>query len=269
MALTIGRAPFTSPLGGTYNFDLESAAPKHILYLEKVSKRIRGLLAGETIIDTREAMMLHETGEFIQWYIPMKDVLQAALEPSGQRESDVFKGEKSYYGVRVGDRFEADAAWSHRDPPQGPSALRDLVAFDFDRLDAWFEEDEEIFDHPRDPYHRFDCRRTSEPIVVRVGGEKIAETRRAIILFETSGVPRYYIPLDDVKAAALSPSETRTICPYKGGAAYYNVRGGEVTVPDGAWTLPDPFGEAIVVLGHLSFWGDNTEIYADGRHVPL
>jgi len=269
MALTIGRAPFTTPPGGAYNFDLKGAAPEHILYLEKTPKRIRGLLAGETIIDTREAMLLHETGEFIQWYVPIRDVRQDALEPSGRRESDAPKGEKLYYGVRVGHRFEADAAWSHPNPPEGPSALSDLVAFDFDRLDAWFEEDEEIFGHPRDPYHRFDCRRTSEPVEVRVGGETIAETRRAIILFETSGVPRYYIPMDDVKAAALSPSETHTICPYKGDAAYYNVRGGEVIVSDGAWTLPNPFGEAIVVLGHLSFWGDNTEIYADGRQVPV
>lgn len=101
---------------------------------------------------------------------------------------------------------------------------------------------------------------------MRVGGETIANTRRAIKLFETSSAPRYYIPLDDVKPEALTPSETRTLCPYKGEAAYYNVRGGAGTVADGAWTLPSPYGEAIVTLGHVSFWGE-TEVFAEGKRI--
>jgi len=267
LALTIGRAPFTHPPGGTYNFDLQRLAPEHILYLEDVPKRIRGVLAGETILDTRRGKMLHETAEFIQWYVPLEDIRTGVLEPSDKRASDRFKGEATFYHVHVGERSERDAAWSYDQPPQGASALRGGVAFDFDRLDAWFEEDDQIFGHPRDPYHRFDCRRTSEHIVVRVGGETIAETHRAIKLFETGIPPRYYIPLDDVKGEALAPSETRTLCPYKGEATYYTVRGGASTETDGAWTLPDPYGEAIAVLGHVSFWGDKTEIEADGKRT--
>ena len=147
--------------------------------------------------------------------------------------------------------------------------LAGLIAFDFDRLDAWFKEEEQVEGEPRDPYHRFDCRRTSEHVEVRVGNETIADTRRAIKLFETSIPPRYYIPFDDVKPDCLMPSSTRGFCPYKGREAYYTVHGGNTTVPDGAWMIYEPFGEALAVVGYLSFWGKGTEVYADGQSVPI
>ncbi len=267
MALTIGAAPFTRPPGGEYNFDLDQLAPERILYLEDVPKRIRGVLADETIIDTRRGRMLHETGELIQWYVPLEDVLHEALRPSFKRTSDPYKGDATFYNVCVGERVEPDAAWSYAGALQRSLMLRGFITFDFDRLDAWFEEDDQILGHPRDPYRRFDCRHTSEHVEVRVGGETIADTRRAIKLFETSMQPRYYISAEDVKPDALTPSDTRTLCPYKGEAAYYDVRGGAQTLTDGAWTLPAPYGEAVVTLGHVSFWGDDLEIHADGKRV--
>ena len=156
MTLTFGHAPFTRPPGGVYNFDLEHTAPGHILYLEPVPKRMRGMLAGETIVDTRRGKMLHETGQLIQWYIPLDDVRTDLLEQSGRHTSDPYKGEASYYQLRVGDRVEADAAWRYLRPSEAMPQLAGLIAFAFDRLDAWFEEDEQIVGHPRDPYHRFD-----------------------------------------------------------------------------------------------------------------
>ncbi len=115
MALTIGSAPFTHPPGGTYNFDLERVAPEHILYLEKVLKRIRGVLDGETIVDTRHGSMLHETGEFIQWYLPVEDVRPGVLERSDRQAGDPYKGEATYYHVRVGDHVESDSHGVTRD----------------------------------------------------------------------------------------------------------------------------------------------------------
>ncbi len=266
--LTMGTAPFAHPPGGALNFDIENVAPEHILYLELVPKRIRGVLGGETIVDTRRGTMLHETGEFIAWYLPFEDVRDGVVEPSERRLRDGYKGEATYYNLRVGERFEADAAWSYMRPPQGAPPLAGLVAFDFDRLDAWFEEEDEIFGHPRDPYHRFDCRRTAEHVEVRVGGETIAETHRAIKLFETSIPARYYIPPDDVKPGVLSPSEKRTYCPYKGAAAYFDVRGADTTVSAGAWKLDPPLGEAVTVTDYVSFWGNGTDVLADGRSTP-
>lgn len=269
MTLTFGRAPLTRPPGGAYNFDLEQAAPEHILYLEDVPKRIRGMLAGEMVVDTRRGKMLHETGTLIQWYLPRDDVRTDLLQEGGRQTNDPSKGETSHYTLRVGDRVEEDAAWSHTKPPADMPQLAELIAFDFDRLDAWFEEDEQIFGHPRDPYHRCDYRRTSEHVEVRVGGETVAETRRAVKLFETSIPPRYYIPFDDVKPDCLAPSATRGICPYKGRQAYYTVHAGDTTVTDGVWIIYEPFGEAIAVVGYASFWGEGTEVLADGQTTPI
>jgi len=213
--------------------------------------------------------MLHKTGTFPQWYIPREDIRTELLEPGKSGENDPYKGEASWYSLRIGDRVEADAAWSFEQPPLEMAQLAGLVAFTFDRLDAWLEEDEEIFGHPRDPYHRFDCRRTSEHVVVRVGGESVAETRRAVKLFETSIPPRYYLPFGDVLPDSLIPSASRGLCPYKGWQSYFSVRAGDTAVSDGAWMMHEPYGEAMAVAGHLSFWGDGTEVLADGQFTPI
>ena len=264
MALTIGTSPLGRSPGGKFNFEIERL-PRHLLYLEDFQKRIRGQLAGETIVDSRRGKLLHETGKLPQWYVPKEDVEPRALGPSERRQEHPFKGVATYYHVRAGDRSAVDAAWSYEQSPEGLQ-LAGLVAFEFDKLDGWLEEDDPVRGHPRDPYHRFDCNHTSELVVVHVDGQVVAETRRAIKLFETSIPPRYYIPIADVTPGCLEPSASpRTYCPYKGEAAYFNVHAGPTTVPDGAWTLPGPLGEALLTMGHVSFWGKGTEVFADGR----
>lgn len=268
MSLTYGRSPLARPPGGRFNFDLEQVAPEHILYLDDEPKRIRAVLAGETILDSRRAKMLHETGRFPQRFFPLEDVVAESLLPSERRRSDRFKGEGVFYDLRVGERRVSDAGIRY-EPPPGGVPIGGMIAFKFDKLDQWLEEDEPIRGHPRDPYHRFDCRRTGEHVVVQIGDETVADTRRAIKLFETSTVTRYYVPLDEVRPGCLTPSSTRSWCPYKGEAAYFDVRAGSRLIEDGAWTLPEPLGEAVVVLGHISFWKDETRLFADGRPQPL
>jgi uncharacterized protein (DUF427 family) len=261
MALTIGKSPLARPPGGNFNFEIERL-PRHLLYLEDFQKRIRGQLAGETIVDSRRGKLLHETGKLPQWYVPKEDVEPRALEPSERRQEHPSRGVATYYHVRAGDRSVQDAAWSYAQSPDG-LLLTGLVAFEFDKLDVWLEEDDPARGHPRDPYHRFDCHHTSELVVVQVGGQAVAETRRAIKLFETSIPPRYYIPIADVTPGCLE--SPRTYCPYKGEAAYFNVHAGQTTVLDGAWTLPGPLGEALLTMGHVSFWGNGTDVFAEGR----
>jgi uncharacterized protein (DUF427 family) len=183
MALTIGKSPLARSPGGRFNFEIEHL-PRHLLYLEDFEKRIRGQLAGKTIVDTRRGKLLHETDKLPQWYVPKEDVEPEALEPSERRQEHPFKGMVTYYHVRAGRRSVLDAAWSYEQSPTR-LALAGLVAFEFDKLDGWLEEDDPVRGHPRDPYHRFDCNHTSELVVVHVGGQVVAETRRAIKLFET------------------------------------------------------------------------------------
>lgn len=243
--------------------------PQRMLYVEDVPKRVRGMLAGRTIVDTRRAKMLWESGELAHWVFPIGEIAAGALETATHGASDPAKGPVLHYNVRSGDRFEGNAAWQYPEPPESAAFLKDLVAIDFDKLDAWFEEDDEIHGHPRDPYHRFDCRHSSDNIVVRIGSETIAQTQHAIKLFETSTPMRVYVPMDVVKPGVLVPSETRTFCPYKGEAAYFHVHAGDHTIRDGAWTLPQPLGEAIVCLNHVSFWRGDTVVEVNGERVPL
>src|ERR671917_181258 len=120
------------------------------------------------------------------------------------------------------------------------------------KIDAWYEEDEEVFVHPRDPYHRIDILESSRHVEVRVNGELVAETERPKILFETGLPPRYYIPPEDVSMKMLVPSNTNTQCPYKGVASYWSVEAGGERAEDLIWSYQDPIPEAAKIEGYLS-----------------
>jgi uncharacterized protein (DUF427 family) len=186
-------------------------------------------------------------------------------EPTDHHTHCPTKGEASYYTVRVGDRVEENVAWYYPVPVDGaPDGLAGLVAFYFDRIDTWLEEDEEIVVHPRDPYHRIDILSTSASLRFLKKGELLAETTRAMALFESNLPTRFYVPREDV-SAGLEPSDKHTICPYKGTASYLNVR-----LPDGTlvkelvWFYPDPLPEASRIGGLVCFYNERIEIERDG-----
>src|SRR6201998_2714179 len=108
MALTIGKSPLARPPGGKFNFEIERL-PRHLLYLEEFQKRIRGQLAGETIVDSRRGKLLHETGKLHRWDGPKEDVEPRALETSERRQEHPFGGVATYYHVRARGRSALDA----------------------------------------------------------------------------------------------------------------------------------------------------------------
>ena len=155
--------------------------------------------------------------------------------------------------------------WGYPDPFEEVAALADFVAFYWDRVDGWYEEDEEIFVHPRDPYKRVDVIHSSRPVQIIVGGETVAETRRARFLFETRLPTRYYIPPEDVRMDLLVPSEKTTACPYKGRARYYSVKIGDRVWEDLVWSYPEPIAECPKIKGYLCFFNEHVdEIRVDG-----
>lgn len=265
MSLTRGNGPLAKPARGSLNVDLGAAAPGHLLYLHDVPQRIRGRFAGETVVDTRRAMMLHETGLLPQWYVPLEDVRKDVIEPTDHTTHCPFKGDAAYWTLRIGDREARNALWTYRDPLPGCPPIGGLVAFYFDRLDAWFEEDEPILGHPRDPFHRVDVRRTSRHVLVTAGGQTVAESRRALALFETSLPARYYLPPEDVRLDLLRSSTTTTVCPYKGVATYHDVCVGDAVRADAVWSYHDPLPEARAVDGFFSFLGEGVEVTVDGE----
>ncbi len=203
----------------------------HKLRLEQCPKRVRVYLGPEPVADSTDVLTMFETGHLPVYYFPLADVRRELLTGTDHHTVCPFKGTASYYSVQVGDKVVENAAWTYPEPIEGaPPGLPDRVAFYWNRMDAWFEEDEEVFVHPRDPYKRIDVLQSSRHVAVRIAGETVAETRRPVLLFETHLPTRYYIPKLDVRLEALRPSEMTTECPYKGVASYYSVEvGGEIS----------------------------------------
>jgi uncharacterized protein (DUF427 family) len=259
MSLTLGTGPLNRRRAGTFNFDIDGNSPQHVIYIEAVPQRVRAVFNGETVIDTRGAKVLYEANIPGQWYIPAADVRDDLLTPTETSTHCPFKGDASYWTLTVGDRTETDVCWGYPTPLDGVAEIAGMRAFYAGRMDAWYEEDDEVFGHPRDPYHRCDVKRSSDHVTVRVRGEVVAETDKPVKLFETSLAPRWYVPLDAVRADALTRSDTTTVCPYKGTASYYNVAGN----PDAAWVYEDPFADLSAISGLLSFAGDGVEVIVE------
>ena len=199
MGLMYGTGPLGREPAGTFNF--EPPAPGRALYLEPTPKRIRVVVAGETVADSSRAMLLHESGHQPVYYFPPQDVRSELLEPSDRHTVCPKKGEASYYTIRVGEHVVDAGAWYYPEPIEEAPPIKDLIAFYWQRMDHWLEEDEEVFGHPRDPYHRVDMIPTSRHIRISLDGELLAESHEAIALFESNLPPRWYLRREDVVAA--------------------------------------------------------------------
>lgn len=250
--------------------DLGDSRAPHSIKLEPRPRRIRVRLADAFVADSKSVMLMLEARRLPIYYFPMKDVRMDLLEPSEHRTQSPDKGEASYWSVKVDDRVAENAAWAYLDPPAEHAAIKDYVAFYWDKLDAWFEEDDEVFVHPRHPYHRVDVLNSSRHVRVVVAGETIAETRRPRLLFETGLPTRYYIPKLDVRMERLVPSDTRTACPYKGRATYWSVRVGDKLSKDHAWSYPMPIPECPKIENHICFFNEKVdELWVDGELMPV
>ena len=263
MGLMTGTGPLGRKPAGTFNF--EPPPPGRALYLEPTPKRIRVVVGGETVADSRGAMMLHESGHQPIYYFPPGDLRAELLEPSDRHTHCPKKGDASYYTIRVGDHVVDAGAWYYPEPLEGAPPIKDLVAFYFNRMDHWYEEDEEIFVHPRDPYHRVDLVQSDRLVRVSLDGEVLAESSRALALFETNLPARWYLPREDV-SASLEPTDTVTRCPYKGKASYYSIRlaSGELA-DDLVWYYPAPIVEASRITDLLCFFNEKVDLELDGE----
>jgi uncharacterized protein (DUF427 family) len=261
MGLMTGTGPFGLHPAGQFNFELPP--PGRAIYVEPSPKRVRVVVADEVVADSRRTMLLHESGSQPVYYFPPEDVRQDLLEPSDTVTYCPKKGDAAYRSVRVGERFVKDAAWLYPEPIAGAPPIAGLMAFYWNRADRWLEEEEEVFFHPRDPYHRIDILRSSRQVRVLRKGELLAESDRAMVLFETGLPPRYYLPRDDVRAE-LQPSDHVTGCPYKGIASYFSVVVDSRVTPDIVWTYTDPLPDATRIAGLLAFYGERVDLELDG-----
>jgi uncharacterized protein (DUF427 family) len=135
-------------------------------------------------------------------------------------------------------------------------------------MDAWFEEDEQVYTHPRSPYVRVDILPSSRQVRFEVDGVIVAESPRPRVLFETGLPPRFYLPRTDVRLGLLEPSDRVTHCPYKGRAEYWSVRVGDTLHQDLAWSYPTPLPESQRIAGLVTLYNERVDLYLDGVHQP-
>ena len=211
-------------------------APKG--HVEPAPRRVRGVLGGRTAFDTTHARYVWEWPNYPQYYIPLSDVDSSVLDAMSPGAARV---------QREGD-------------------LAGTVRFRWDALDAWYEEDEQVFVHPRNPYVRVDAIRSSRTVRVELDGVVLAETASPVFVFETGLPTRYYVPRTDVRFEHLVPTDTVTECPYKGRtSAYWSVRTGDTDHADLAWSYDFPTRQLLPITGMVAFYNEKTDHVVDGE----
>lgn len=212
----------TGPFGRRRAGSFDFEAPERAVYVEPFPRRVRATVDGATVIDSDSVLLVHETGALPRYAFPT-----------------------SHVHVGAEDEPHADGH----------------VQVDWDAVDAWFEEDERVEVHPRDPYHRIDSFSTSRHVTVSFEGTTLADSTRSVALYETGLPAAFYLPPADVRMELLTPSATMTECPYKGTARHWSASLDRTTVDDVAWEYRSQVRrEAEAVQGRIAFYPDRVDI---------
>jgi len=235
--------------------------------VEPCPRWVRAFAGGVAVADSRRVMLGFIGGRMPVYYFPLDDVRTDLLVERVSTEDG--ERAKLFYDLRAGDRVIDRAAWRFVNLPDGASELEGHVAFYWNRLDHWFEEDDEVFVHARDPYHRVDVLNSSRHVRVFMDGEVLADSQRPRLLFETGLPTRYYLPRLDVRMDLLGPSATVSHCPYKGRTVHFDLQLGDRTVHDIAWSYPYPIPECPKIENLVCFYDERVErIEVDGEVQP-
>ena len=241
------------------------APPVPADHTEPVPRRVRAFLGGRAVFDTTRARYVWEWPGYPQFYVPLADVAPDVLVEEGTTE-ETPRGDVTHYGLRVGDVHRPGAA-----KVLGPAKVEGLdetVRFEWSALDAWFEEDEQVFVHPRSPYTRVDAIRSTRTVRVESKGVVLAESSSPVLLFETGLPTRYYLNRTDVDFSRLVPSDTVTACPYKGTTSgYWSAQIEGRVHPDIAWTYDFPTREVLPIAGLVAFYNEKLDIFLDGTEL--
>ena len=237
--------------------------------IEPAPRRVRATLGGRTVFDTTRARYVWEFPFYPQYYIPVEDVDPRLLLDEGH-EQRLERGTARRHGLRAGGEerpgsvrvFGANAV----------DGIAGTARFDWAALDAWYEEDEQVFVHPRNPYVRVDALRSHRHVRVALDGHLLADTTTPVLLFETGLPTRYYIDRTDVLLAELRGSDTRTACPYKGVTSDYWSLRVDGAAPrehqDLAWSYSSPTHQVQPIAGLVAFYNEKVDIEVDDVALP-
>jgi uncharacterized protein (DUF427 family) len=227
--------------------------------VERGAKRVRTYLGGELVAETFRPLLVWERPSYPTYYFPFEDVRGELVVADGDTAHSPTLGDARVFSIRAGAKNAVGAALRYESSPI--EELRDAIRLDWQAMDSWFEEDEPVFVHARNPYTRIDILASSRHILVEDGGVTIAESTRPTLLFETGLPTRYYLPKADVRFDLLEDSATVSYCPYKGQAEYWSLRDGRADV---AWSYPAPLPESDKIAGLVAFYPDKVDIHVDG-----
>lgn len=234
-------------------------------HIEPVPRRIRAMLGGHVVLDTTRAMYVWEWPYYPQYYIPIGDVDPAVIIDE-QRPHKLSRGTARSLGLRAGDIHRPAAGRLYID--DSLEGLSGMARFEWDALDAWFEEDEEVFVHPRNPYVRVDALRSTRPVRIELDGVVLAESTAPVMVFETGLPTRYYLDRTQIDFDYLRPTTTVTACPYKGRTTgYWSVDVGGTVHPDLAWSYDFPTRGLLPIAGLVAFYNEKVDIHLDGRRL--
>ena len=233
--------------------------------IEPAPRRVRGYLDDDLVFDTTAARYVWEVPYYPQYYIPLADVRAEFLQDDDHPQK-VQLGPSRLHSL-VGTRQTHKSAARVFDS-DGDSLVAGTVRFEWDTV-RWFEEDEPIYGHPRNPYSRVDALRSHRHVRVELDGVRLADTRAPVLLFETGLPTRYYIDPTDVVFEHLEPSSTQTLCPYKGVTSeYWSVRVADTVHADLAWTYHYPLPAVAPIAGMVAFYNEKLDIVVDGAELP-
>jgi uncharacterized protein (DUF427 family) len=234
-------------------------------HIEPVPRRIRAILGGEVVLDTTNALYVWEWPYYPQYYIPLADVKPHVLADEQQVQELQF-GKARRHGLRAGGISRPGAARLYGD--DALDGLAGTVQFNWDALDAWFEEDEEVFVHPRNPYVRVDALRSTRAVRIELDSAVLAQSASPVMVFETGLPTRYYVNRTEVNFEHLEPTATVTSCPYKGKTTgYWSVRVGQTVHPDLAWSYDFPTRQLLPIAGMIAFYNEKVDITLDGHRL--
>jgi len=231
-------------------------------HVEPVPRRIRAVVDGRVVIDTASARYVWEWPYYPQYYIPIGDFAPDVLVDEA-REEHLKRGTAMRHGLRTAGGVRSGVAHHYVSSPV--DGVAGTVRVEWAALDAWFEEDEEVFVHPRNPYTRVDALRSDREIVVELEGIVLARSSRPVLVFETGLPTRYYLDRLDVDVSHLVLSDTVTSCPYKGTtSAYWSVDVGARVEPDLAWAYDFPTRQLLPIAGLVAFYNEKVDLTVDG-----
>ncbi len=227
--------------------------------VEPSRKQVRVMLGGEIVANTTSPLLVWEVPYYPTYYFPEADVRTDLLVETGETRKSPSRGDATQYTVKANGA--EGAAYSFEEPKIDEIAGH--YAFVWKTMDHWFEEDQEVWVHARDPYTRIDILASSRRVRVEVDGVTIADSTNASFLYETGLPTRYYFPKTDVRMELLTPTDTVTACPYKGTARYWTLTVDGETHEDLVWGYDAPLPESQQILGMVSFYNEKVDVYID------